>query len=335
MKTRTGLFVMCAACGGTGPTGDDAGTHVSGDLSPLEHCVIEGGSLHEVFSVGNQHGPVTTIVAGTIIVLGSQDGSVKQWTVDGDEPDYGMPFTTAGSPVAALALGSDDVVAATSDGQLAAWKLADASSMGSRTIADITPSALSIDASRALIGTTTGQTFAVDRASGATMQLQSTLWGVATIEVAAGNRLYTAGHMYGMPQIERRTADAPAAVVETWLDEPGAGWVHAIALDKDATKLVAVGEGFVAALAPDAIANGPLAIASTGAHNAVGATLLPGNALVATAGSEGTLQLWKADTAEHVATLVIPAPIGIARDAAGTRLYTSGVDGRLHAFGCD
>jgi hypothetical protein len=54
-----------------------------------------------------------------------------------------------------------------------------------------------------------------------------------------------------------------------------------------------------------------------------------------TAGSEGTLRVWNADTAKLVATLPIAAPIGIAADNAGTRLFTSGADGRLHAFGCE
>jgi hypothetical protein len=67
---------------------------------------------------------------------------------------------------------------------------------------------------------------------------------------------------------------------------------------------------------------------------ATGATMLPGGALFATAGSDGSLRIWKSGTAEQVAKLAIPPAIGIARDATGTRLYTSGADGRLHAYGC-
>ena len=54
-----------------------------------------------------------------------------------------------------------------------------------------------------------------------------------------------------------------------------------------------------------------------------------------TAGHEGALRVWNAKTAEQVGELAIPAPIGVAANSDGTRLYTSGADGRLHAFGCE
>ncbi|HEY5944838.1 MAG TPA: hypothetical protein VIV40_05075, partial [Kofleriaceae bacterium] len=199
---------MSAACGTSG--GDDT-IDPPHELSALERCVVDGGSLRELWSVGNQHGPVTSIVAGSLVVLGGADGSVKQWTVDGDEPNYGTPFTTAGATVAAMALSTEHIVAATQDGKLAEWKLADASPARTNTFADVVPSALAIseDGASAIVGTTTGQSYVVDRASGAGTPLHTTLWGVAAVNVAAGNRLYTSGHFYGTPQIERRAADAP------------------------------------------------------------------------------------------------------------------------------
>ena len=106
MKIWFGFVILgTAACGGTDTmmTGDDV-IDPPGNLSALERCVIDGGSLKELWSVGNQHGPVRSIVAGSLVVLGGQDGSVKQWSVEGDEPGYGKPFTTAGAPAAALAL---------------------------------------------------------------------------------------------------------------------------------------------------------------------------------------------------------------------------------------
>ena len=62
--------------------------------------------------------------------------------------------------------------------------------------------------------------------------------------------------------------------------------------------------------------------------------LLPGGKLFVTAGKEGTLKVWEVETAKEVGSLAIAAPIGVASDTAGTRVYTSGADGRLHAFGC-
>jgi hypothetical protein len=269
-------------------------------------------------------------------VLGSQDGSVKQWTVDGDEPSYGLPFTRAGAPVAAMALSAEHILAATQQGDVAEWKLADASAARTTTIADSELSALAVsgDATRAVTGTTTGQSVMIDRATGATTPLESTLWGVSSIGFAGGNHLFTAGHWYGAPQIERRAADAPIAVVDEWSDRQRQANVRAIATDVDATLLVAAGDGFVATFAPDQLAAGPLAITELADHAAVGAVVLPGGALFVTAGSEGTLRVWNGKTAALVATLPIAAPIGVAADTEGTRLYTSGPDGRLHAYGC-
>ena len=98
--------------------------------------------------------------------------------------------------------------------------------------------------------------------------------------------------------------------------------------------MAAGGDGFVATFAPDALAAGPLAITEVADHTAVGTVVLPGAALIVTAGSEGTLRVWSAESAAPIATLAIAPPIGIAADTAGTRLFTSGADGRLHAFGC-
>ena len=124
MKTWHCWIVLCAACG-TEPVGDDTETPPPppGDLSPL--CA-QGESVVELWSADNRHGPVTSIDASSnLIVLGSEDGSVKQWSFDGDEPGYGQPFATSGAPV--VAVGSDpyrgDVLAATRTGDVLAWSL--------------------------------------------------------------------------------------------------------------------------------------------------------------------------------------------------------------------
>ncbi len=344
MKKRIGLVLFVAACGSDGMMtgGDDGGggddvIDPPGMLSPLERCIVDGGSIKELWSVGNQHGPVTSIVAGSLVVLGGQDGSVKQWTVDGDEPQYGTPFTTAGATVAAMALSANHITAATAQGQVAEWTLADAAPSRTTTIADVELSALAVsdDAARAITGTTSGELFLVERGAPAMTKLTSTMWGVRSIGFAAGNRLYTAGHWYGTPQLERRAADSPVEAPDVWNDQGRTGHVTAVATDAEATRLVAAGERFVATFAPDNVAAGPLAISDLEDHAAVGAVLLPGGKLFVTAGSEGTLRVWDAGTAQPVSTLSIPAPIGIAADTAGTRLFTSGVDGRLHAFGCE
>src|SRR5262245_29916939 len=219
MKIWVGLLLLSAACG-TDPSGGGGGDDVIDPphpLSALERCIHDGGTVNELWSVGNQHGPVTSIVAGSLVVLGSQDGSVKQWSIDGDEPAYGIPFTRSGAAVAAMALSPEHILAATVQGDVAQWKLADASPAGTMTLHDAELSALAVsdDATRAVAGTKSGQLLVIDRASGATTQLTSTLWGVHAVAYN-GNRLFTAGHWYGTPQVERRAADTPVEAIDVW-----------------------------------------------------------------------------------------------------------------------
>lgn len=339
MRNWYGLLGLLFACGSDGTrTGDDMEMPIDPQASALERCLVEGGTLKELWSVNNQHGPVASIVAGDLVVLGGEDGSVKQWSIDGDEPLYGQPFTTSGAPVAALAFASDGhVLAATRQGELAAWRLADATAASMTTIENVELSALAVtdDAARAVTGTSTGELFVVDRATGATTELVSTLWGVDTIRFAAGDRLFTAGHWYATPQIERRVGSTPVDVVDVWNDQQRIGNVRALAVDAGATVLVAAGDGFVATFSPDELAAGPRAITQAAFHTAVGAVLLPGRSLFVTAGTEGTLRVWNTETLELLAQLQIAEAIGIAADTDGTRLFTSGPDGRLHAFGCE
>jgi WD40 repeat protein len=311
-------------------------------VSALEKCIQDGGSLNELWSVGNQHGPVRSIVGGALVVLGSQDGSVKQWTVDGDEPSYGRPFTMQGQAVPAMAMSAEHILAATEDGMIAEWKLSDAKLVRTTMIPneELTALAVSPDAAHVVAGTATGKLVSVERASATKTDLVGTMWGVRTIAYAAGNRLFTAGHWYGNPQVERRAADSPIDAPDMWRDTQRTGHVTAVAMDRDGKRLIAAspgadgGKGFVATFLPDYVAAGPVSVTEHMGHDVVGGLLLPGGALFVTAGKEGTLKVWNAETTEPVASLTIPSPVGIATDTEGTRLYTSGPDGRLHAFGC-
>lgn len=341
MKNWHCLLVVLVACGTDETKLDDMmDTPIDPPLqaSALERCLLDGGTLRELWSVSNQHGPVASIVAGSLVVLGGEDGSVKQWSIDGDEPLYGKPFTTAGAPVAALALASDGhILAATRQGEIAGWRLADAEATTTTTFDNVELSALAVagDAARVVTGTPYGDLYVVDRASGVKTELASTLWGVDTISFAAGDRLYTAGHWYGTPQIERRTGTAPVDVVDEWNDRERTGDVRALAVDAQGTVLVAAGDGFVATFAPDDLAAGPRAITSAVFHTAVGTVLLPGRSLFVTAGTEGTLRVWNTETLAPLVELPIAEAIGIAAATDGTRLFTSGPDGRLHAYGCE
>jgi WD40 repeat protein len=105
-------------------------------------------------------------------------------------------------------------------------------------------------------------------------------------------------------------------------------------VSSDGKRVIAAGDGFVAVFDAANLAAGPLSFTAVPAHEAVGVVLLSGNELFATAGSEGTVQLWKAANAEHVATVNVAAPIGLGVDHPGAQLFTAGPDGMLRALAC-
>jgi WD40 repeat protein len=330
--------VSVAGCTAEGVDRDLPNDEDERQLSVLERCLLDDGALEELWSVGNQHGPVTSIAVGDVVVLGAADGSVKQWSVDGDAPDYGVPFSNAGAAVGDLAFTPDGhVVAADAYGQLTEWRMADAAPM--RTIAlDGTPlTAVGVrpDGARLVVGNEVGELYAIDRGDGGGVrQLTTALWGASSVDFTATGQLFTSGHWYGTPMVERRAAADPVLVIDTWNPRGRNASVRAVALDAAATTLIAAGDGFLAVLSPDDLTAEPGVVADVPGHVAVGAVLLPGGALFATAGEEGTLRVWRTATAELVHSLPIAAPAGLAADRDGTRLFTSGPDGRLHAFGC-
>lgn len=332
------IGVVLVGCGTDGKKGP--GTTES--RSVIETCVDGGGQVAELWATSNLHGPVVSIVVGgSTIVLGSNDGSVKQWSVSGAsaDPTYGTPFAEVDVPVAALAIGSDGKLAGADQlGRLDEWQMSNAQATSATTVDEypLAALALSADASQAAVATglSSPNMWVVDRATGAvSAKLTTGLWGVSSFAFGGG-ALFSAGHFYGAPMVERRASDAPDTVTSAWQADHIVGKVNAIALDRDATNLVAVGDDFVAVLPADDLSAGPTAITTGTNHMAVGVALLSGNELFATIGRDGDVQLWKTATAEHVATVTAPAGVGIGADETGEHLFTAGSDGLLHAFAC-
>lgn len=337
--TRLLLLGLALASGcGTDGTGVPTDTPIDPptEATPIERCLANGGTLQELWATSNQHGPVSSIaVSGTIVVLGSLDGSVKQWTTGGTSPSYGAPFEDdTGIVVDALAFapGNQERVAGVDrDGRFSEWRVSDATPM--RTLSVIQDGALTavaISERQAVIarGPESPEVRVIDRASGEiSAPLSTQLWG-ATSMAFAGDSLYTAGHWYGVPEIERRSTAAPGEVIEEWRESSLQGHVKAIAVN--GAHLAAAGDDLVAILDPDAIAGEKVVVPVAG-HEAIGVELLTD--MVVTAGREGTLRTWSL-AGESLATLTIPEPVGIGRDAEGATLFTSGPDGLLHAFGC-
>ena len=141
MKMSLGLVVIVSACGTDGSTVDppivDPPIVEPPVVSVIGRCLADGGQVRQLWATSNQHGPVTSIaVGGSTIVLGSADGSVKIWNVNGSSPSYGTPFLDDTGVVVdalAFAFGADgQVFGGDRDGRLSEWRVADPSTM--RTI---------------------------------------------------------------------------------------------------------------------------------------------------------------------------------------------------------
>lgn len=336
MKMRQGLFVLVAACGTDGSQVDPPGNPPT-EPSAIERCLAEGGSLRQLWATSNQHGPVTSIaVGGSTIVLGSADGSVKQWDVDGSSPSYGTPFVDdTGIGVDAVAFSSDGhVLGVDRSGRFNEWRLSDARAMRTIPIADGPLEAVAVSEHAEQAAVARGAEIqTIDRDNGAvSAPLPTTLWGVTSIVYGHGGVMFTAGHSYGVRMIERRAVAEPEDVIERWSDRVIAT-VQAVAIDPYVTRMAAVGTDFVAVLEPKALESGETIVREVAGHQAVDVALL-GLHVFATAGQEGTLRLWSATTAEPLAMLEIPEPVGLGVDDRGETVFTAGPDGMLRAFGC-
>jgi hypothetical protein len=343
MVIRIGTVSAAIALGGCAT--DSKPTRPNDKSSVIETCVASGGQLAEVWSASNQHGPVVSLAAtDSSIVLDSMDGSVKQWLLaDGfADPMYGAPFAEAGVPLNAIALSSDgDLVGVDQLGRLDTWSEADPQMLHASPLDDMPLTAIGLSEDAAYAAATSGRglgltmpsIWLVDRAAGTVSdRLPTVLQGVSAFAFS-GDAVFTAGFFYGTPVVERRNLAAPATVTSVWESEMS-GNVNAMALDREANSLIAVGDGFVVVLPADDPKAGPTAVANPTNHAAVAVALLPGGDLFATVGVDGGLQLWRTSTAERVATIDAPGAVGIGVDRSGEHLFTSGADGLLHAFAC-
>jgi WD40 repeat protein len=214
---------LAVALIGCGVDGQTTGPGMPQTRSLLETCVAGGGQVSELWSTSNLHGEVSSLaVSGTTVVLGSKDGSVKQWSTAGTaaDPTYGTPFTEEGAPVGALAIdGGGQLVAVDASGQLHEWQLSTAKATRSMTVdeASLTAVALSPDGRLSAVGAgTTPSIWVVDRKTGTVSPaLTTTLASVSSLAFG-GDALFTAGRFYGTPMIERRGNVAPYTVTSSW-----------------------------------------------------------------------------------------------------------------------
>ncbi len=335
------LALAGCAADGQPETPEPPDPPIVGELR-LEQCLVGGGRLVPAWSVSNQHGPVTSMASTpTRIVLGSADGSVKQWSLNGEGATYGDTFRgTTGIAVGGLAIARDGALLGADDsGKLSEWSLADASPMRSTPVIDGPLRIVAIEEHSRVVAAARGpdasEIWAIDRAlteHGA--PLNTRLWGVSSVVFGHGRHLFTSGHSYSVPTIERRSIDNADQVLDAWSERSRVGNVHAIAVDPYVTRMAVAGSNFVGAFDPNQLEAGAHVIRMLDDHEPI-AVAYVGRDLFVTAGREGTLRVWDAVTVEPRGSLAIPPPVSVVLGGDGELLFTSGSDGKLHAFDCE
>jgi WD40 repeat protein len=114
----------------------------------------------------------------------------------------------------------------------------------------------------------------------------------------------------------------------------GDSTLRALAVSADGRRAVAAGPGLVAVFDLDDVAAGPIAATVVEGHEAFAVALTPGERYFVTAGAEGTLRVFDAETAAAVGQLERAGLAGLASDAVSGQLVSGGADGKIRLFGC-
>jgi WD40 repeat protein len=335
MRLTCGALLLIAAC--TDPTPPPTTT-----ATGLDAC---DGNLGLLWQASNLHGEIvsqTPVTPDGTIVLGSIDGSVKQWTLDGDPetlPSYGTPFTQDGMPARALALGAagDRVIAGDDGVGLHAWAIPSAEELGATLLKGSPFTAVAPRTDTEIVVADSafgGEMRVVDLAGGAgTGVFDTRLWDVTAMTIA-GDTLYDVGDWYGVLGIERRDLAAPETAVEYWTAQELNGWLRSVAVSDDGAWLVAGGDGHLVVFAADNLTAGPVAQLDLPGLVAKGVAFTPSGDHVAVTTDDGHATIYDRALTAPTAAIDVAQPIGAAIDPSGTMLLAASGDGHLRAFGC-
>lgn len=348
---RFAPIVWLFACGsdpGEAPPTDapaqaDAPPGVEGK-SQFETCIEGGGMPKSGATIDNIHGPITKITVSThasVVILGSADQSVKQWSMNGTSGSYQSPFSRngIGSAVGGLAhTDAMDVYGVDGAGMLHRWTLAETSSddVVNVNAGPLVAVATNGNGSTAIVAGSDAKTRIVDLSATPSVgqPITSAATEVTAVALSNNGTVVVAGATTGdHPLVEVRSLATPDTVI-AWTDATLAGKVRAVSMDRDAGILVAGGDGFVATFALGGATLEPTNLSKIPAHTSVGVQLLSGKAYFVSAGDEGTLRVFDVAAAHEAKSLTIAKPIGIGADRNGENLYTAGPDGNLHVWLC-
>ncbi len=350
------FLIMLSACASdpADPNAPDGGDPGDPDATPapatgIERCAA-GGTLAELWAADNQHGTVvsmSTDPAG-VVVLGSEDHSVKQWNIrhevaqPADPPTYGTPFDLGDGVTYALGFSADSywLVGGDDTGAASVWYVEDGTLAHRRDFGDTPLAVVALHPDSARL-------FVADRSFGGGMRvwslagdttsavLPTELWNTTDATWADADTLLVSGHVYGQPFVERRAAAAPEAIVEGWGPPLGDfSSQHTRIARAPGGLVVAVSTDMFAVLRIDDLAAGPLAIAHAGGDDLIAVAATPGGRAAVTLAASGRIQVWDLAAAAPGATLDAPVSAGVGLDADGARILSGGADAVLRAYAC-
>ncbi len=255
------VVVALSACGSESDPGDPGDADPDVERSGLDGCLAGGGQMVPVAEIDNNvlvaHGEITAMAfaAGGQIALAWTDGAIKLWSIRAQtegtiapQLDYDAAFGEDNPSIGALAYGpgASWIASGRASGEVALWDPATGARLDGVLASEAPVAAMDVtaDGSRVAMAHEAAEIRIWPRGGEVGAPLLTGLWGVAAVRYLPDGRLATAGHYYGTPEIELRSA-AGAEVAWSWLDEAREGWVRDLSASPDGSRLAAAGDGFV------------------------------------------------------------------------------------------
>jgi WD40 repeat protein len=345
-------LVALAACGTTGgPGGDDDDDDDDDDvaMTGLDRCLADGGALAEVARIDNNvvvaHGEITAVAFSSAgqMALASTDGAIKLWSILGEaegtlapEVGYDAAFGEGNPPIGGLAYAPDGdwIASGRQSGLVTLWSATTGEVLEQIAFSEspVIAVAVSPDASHVAVAHEGTEVRAWPRGSEWTDALPTQLWGVATVAYLPDGRLVTAGHDYGTPAFEVRSASAPATVESYWVDIARLGWIRAVAATTDGSRLVAAGDAIL--LAFDlAVADAPPRVIDV-EGNLLSVAFSPGGEHVVATDDAGNVRVWDWAALAEKPALAGDATVGVRSEGAYEQLVAPERSGIIRLLGC-
>lgn len=318
---------------------DAPGTDAAIERTALRTCLDEGGALVEQRAIDNQvlvaHGAVVAMAVSSRgqISVASTDGSLKFWSPFGPGASYDTAFDEGTAIVRALVYGDDDYLVAGDDEGLVSLENAtggparDAASMGDSAIV-----AVAVDADGSRVAAAGAQLRVWSPGDGAVVGPIETAVTTVTSLVFVDGKLLVAGSSDGQAVLEVRSAAAPTELRAVFSDAT-LGAITDVAVSADASRLVAVGDGFLLVLPLADVASPRLRVDDTG-HSAIGVALDWQEQELVTIGADDTLRVFSATDGAELARLDSPDLVAIEREPTTGQLVVAGGDAFIRLYEC-